>query len=204
MLRNFQNQDWPSKELLIADDGQDSVADLCEGLPNVRYFRVPTSTIGAKKNFLCSMAQGEVMSTFDDDDFYARGYLTRHVDSLRRYDVACTGFYEAPFVNRQTGQAFIYRNNIHYCIGATITFTKGLWKCHPFQDLSLAEDNTFLRSIGDVYRFTHHDGLFIATDHGRNTSPRDYERSDSFDGAALLEQIGHVAKPKNARKAKAK
>src|SRR5262249_46735518 len=37
----FQSQDWPHRELVVVDDGSDPVGDLCEGVPGVRYIRVP-------------------------------------------------------------------------------------------------------------------------------------------------------------------
>jgi glycosyltransferase involved in cell wall biosynthesis len=60
-------------EWLIFDDGTDKVADLFEksGLKNIRYFSEDTKlNIGAKRNKLNAMAQGEIVVCMDDDDYY--------------------------------------------------------------------------------------------------------------------------------------
>lgn len=197
LLKNFADQTWQSKELLIADDGDDSVADLCSGIPNLRYIRLKEPlTIGAKRNILCEVAQGEIVAHFDDDDWYSPGYIEHHVGTLRRHDVAVTGLYDAPFVNRMTGRAFHYKNSKDYAIGATLCFQRRYWLTHRFQDVNIAEDNLFLRTVQcGEYVFTAGNKLFVGTDHGHNTSPRDYKRSDAFDGSELLSLIGQT-KPK--------
>ncbi len=191
-IENFHRQTWENKELIVVDDGRDPVEDLCQNQPNVRYIRLPeVLSIGAKRNICCEAAKGEIIAHFDDDDWYGPGYLTHQVSTIRQNDVIATGLHTAPFVNRKTRRAFIYRNHPDYCIGATITFRKAHWMTNRFQDWQIAEDNQFVQTLDPGhYLFTDHNGHFIATDHGSNTSPRDYQREDSFDGKDLLAIIG--------------
>jgi glycosyltransferase involved in cell wall biosynthesis len=48
-IQYFLRQDYPEKELVILDDGEDSVADLIPADPRIRYLReTRRRTIGAK------------------------------------------------------------------------------------------------------------------------------------------------------------
>jgi glycosyltransferase involved in cell wall biosynthesis len=63
-------------EWIILDDGNESAEALfCEaefdGIPNIRYHREHTKmTIGAKRNKLNSLAKGNIIVAWDDDDYY--------------------------------------------------------------------------------------------------------------------------------------
>ena len=77
-IRYFLAQDYPNKELLILDDGDDSVADLLPDHPQVRYMREPKGrTLGVKRNRLCELAQGDIIAHWDDDDWHAP-FLSTH------------------------------------------------------------------------------------------------------------------------------
>ena len=81
-LTCFRSQTYPNKELVVVDDGSDSVGDLLSGLRDVHYVRVPRRmTIGAKRNLGCREGRGEIIAQWDDDDWYApnrwRGKLPR-------------------------------------------------------------------------------------------------------------------------------
>src|SRR5262249_26026992 len=49
-LQHYIEQDYPNRELIVVDDGEESVEDLVENLPGIRYFRCNRTSIGVKRN----------------------------------------------------------------------------------------------------------------------------------------------------------
>lgn len=85
LLRCFRRQDYPMSrmELVVLDDGEDSVEDLCLGQPGVRYIRLPEKTIlGRKRNLLAEYAKGDILVHMDDDDYYPPRRVSHAVSTL--------------------------------------------------------------------------------------------------------------------------
>src|SRR5581483_6186815 len=71
-IRHFLAQGHPRRELVIVDDGADSVADLVPADTRIRYLRLSArATVGKKRNLACAAAAGEIIVHFDDDDWSA-------------------------------------------------------------------------------------------------------------------------------------
>src|SRR5258708_4948225 len=82
-VRYFLAQDYPEKELVIVDDGTDSVADLVPKNAQIRYFRQETKqALGSKRNFACEQARGDIIAHWDDDDWSAPWRLRYQVEQL--------------------------------------------------------------------------------------------------------------------------
>jgi glycosyltransferase involved in cell wall biosynthesis len=80
----FLEQDYPQKELVIVDDGADSVRGLVPNDRRIRYFRTETrKLVGAKRNFACREVRGEVIVHWDDDDWSASWRLSYQVEQLQ-------------------------------------------------------------------------------------------------------------------------
>lgn len=90
LWRNFCEQDYDSKELIVIETGEDGPSPFFHEKQKTdnrlfyRYFRVPENqwSIGLKRNLACYFAAGEVISHFDDDDLYAPCYLSVMVGCL--------------------------------------------------------------------------------------------------------------------------
>ena len=72
-IQLFLRQDYPNRELIVIDDGDDPV-----GRPRARTTPASATavcparrTIGAKRNLACEQARGEIIAHWDDDDWYA-------------------------------------------------------------------------------------------------------------------------------------
>jgi glycosyltransferase involved in cell wall biosynthesis len=83
----FLRQDYPARELIVLDDGDDAIEDLTRGDERIRYVRLPgRSTVGAKRNLGCRLAAGEFVAQWDDDDWMGYNRLSAQVSELTAAD----------------------------------------------------------------------------------------------------------------------
>lgn len=79
----FQRQDYPTRELIIVDDGEDNLERRLPMDPRIRYVRMPRGTsIGAKRDRACELARGNIVAHWDDDDCYSPERLSSQVAPL--------------------------------------------------------------------------------------------------------------------------
>lgn len=175
-IQQFLNQDYPYKELIIADDGNDSIAHLVPNHPEIKYFRIEERmTIGAKRNFCCEKAIGEVIIHWDDDDWYASDWLKYQMFTLQSSKADICGLSELYFYNPKTREAWKYKypkENRVWAAGATLAYKKSVWKKHPFQDINIGEDNAFVWQLGVNLKTHAYEKGFVATVHSENTSAK--------------------------------
>src|ERR1039458_4443368 len=87
MLECFLSQTFTDSELIIVDDGTDSIADLIPDNPRIKHIRLEPKqrlSTGAKRNIACEQAQGEFIVHFDDDDWSAPGRIAHQTSELER------------------------------------------------------------------------------------------------------------------------
>src|SRR4051812_23464981 len=85
----FAEQTHADRELLVLDDSP-APSRFFTGLGDarVRYIHAAErQTIGEKRNRLVAMATGDVIASFDDDDYYAPGYLAAMLEALGDADL---------------------------------------------------------------------------------------------------------------------
>jgi glycosyltransferase involved in cell wall biosynthesis len=135
LYRNFAEQTHADRELLVHDDSPEP-SPFFSALrdPRVRYVHAAGQrvTIGTKRNQLIERATGELIAFFDDDDFYAPGYLEAMAASLGDADlVKLSGW----FALSVPDDAFFFWDTaqhqpLHYKVGeGAITFvTSGQFK----------------------------------------------------------------------------
>src|SRR5262245_25074165 len=87
----FLRQDYEPRELLVLDDGLESIADLLPRDPRIRYVRLARRhTLGEARNAGCELAAGELIAHWDDDDWHAPHRLSAQVHELTGRDAdAC-------------------------------------------------------------------------------------------------------------------
>jgi glycosyltransferase involved in cell wall biosynthesis len=197
-LRYWAAQTYPLVELILVDTGKVSVAESLsenelhadfwrdfQGIavrhPRVvRVVRAENVSIGKARNIGCELANGELIATFDDDDWYRDDRLVQQVgfwQVLRQeegepFDVV--GATRALAYEPATRRAceFGLPNSL---VGPSLLFTRATWKKVPFREVSRAEEIYFCqgRAVGCM-------GLvdwMIYMRHGGNVTTHDMENS---------------------------
>lgn len=178
-LQLFLSQDYPNRELIIIDDGQDAIGDLADGLPNIRYVRLPgRASIGAKRNLACEEAQGQIIAHWDDDDWYSSDRLRYQVAPILAGKADITGLVNSFVLQLPAGQFWtinpqlhqqLFRGDVH---GGTLVYRKELWSQGlRYPEVNLAEDAYLLHHAvrkGKRLLQLANPGVFIYVRHGTN------------------------------------
>jgi glycosyltransferase involved in cell wall biosynthesis len=175
-IANFQRQSYRNKELVIVDDGFDSIADLIPHDPLIRYHRLNSRcSIGAKRNFACRHSSGKIIVHWDDDDWMSPDWLDSQVTTLTRKNADVCGldkvFFHAPELRR--AWKYVYDGKRPWVCGGTLCYTKAFWERNHFPDINIGEDNAFVWStLEKNLAINNNSELYVATIHGGNTSPK--------------------------------
>jgi hypothetical protein len=175
-IEQFLAQDHPRRELVVVDDGADAVDDLIPPDPRIRYHRVERqATLGAKRNLACSLARGELLAHWDDDDWMPPHRLSTQVSALAARPAAgACGLAQVRFFDPVAGRAWEYRwpeRARPWLAGGTLMFRRAAWERRPFPQLNEGEDTRWVWALpaGAVAAIPD-PGLYAALVHGGNTS----------------------------------
>ena len=173
----FLRQDYPHKELVILDDGVDSVADLIPDDPRVRYQRAARKQpLGAKRNACVELARGDLIMHWDDDDWHAPRRIACQVAALLAAGGEVCGLRQMLFHTIAGGATWLYDYPAHrrpWLAGGSLLYTRDFWCRAPFAHLQAGEDTRFvwsrdLRRAVVVPDYT----IYVALIHPGNTSPK--------------------------------
>jgi glycosyltransferase involved in cell wall biosynthesis len=176
-IQNFMQQDYPNRELIILDDGQDNVADVVTTDPRVKYMRLPQrQALGAKRNYCVRASQGPLIMHWDDDDWAAPHRIRYQVEAMQRERAEVCGLRQMLFHNLADQQTWLYsypQTQRTWLIGGSLLYTRDFWNRSPFPSVQVGEDARFLWSrtspklaVLPDYRF------YVAMIHSANTSPK--------------------------------
>jgi cellulose synthase/poly-beta-1,6-N-acetylglucosamine synthase-like glycosyltransferase len=179
-IRYFDRQSWPSKELLILDDGTEALEPDLPCDPRIRYVRTPRGlSIGAKRNQACALAAGEVVMFWDDDDWFGPDRITRQAAPLLAGEAEVSALRNSFFLDLQEGSFWqaseaqhrrMFQLDVH---GGTVAFQRKLFeRGHRFPNTSLAEDAAFLTAAvrrGARLATIPAEDLYVYVRHGANT-----------------------------------
>ena len=173
----FLSQDWPEKELVIVDDGADVIRDLVPDDPRIRYFRQEQKqAVGAKRNFACRQARGEVIVHWDDDDWSAPWRLRYQVEQLLAVEADISGLDHVLFYAPGEAKAWEYlypTGQRRWVYGASLCYTKAFWQAHPFPEVRVGEDTRFVWADARAKIHVLEDPRFlVALIHRNNVSPK--------------------------------
>jgi len=175
----FRRQDYPARELLILDDGEDSVADLVPGVANVRYVRLDHRLVlGGKRNRACELAHGEIIVHWDDDDWHAPNRISYQVEQLWAHGATVSGPSRVLYFDPVMAKAWLYDHGFttgrrSWVSGNALCYLKRHWHENRFPECQVGEDEGFLRSRhgGDLLVLRDH-RFIVGLVHARNTSPK--------------------------------
>lgn len=174
----FLSQDHPDKELIIVDDGSDRVEDIIPCHPQIRYITVADRLrLGSKRNLACSIAQGEVIVHWDDDDWHAPWRISYQLASMHRGGFDLCGADRVLFVDAANAKAWEYVHPrtaaMTWLCGTTLCYRKAFWAAHKFPDIHQGEDSRFVFSARGARVGTLCDNRFcVARIHAENSCPK--------------------------------
>lgn len=175
-IRCFQQQDWPDRELIVLDDGEDAVADLIPDDPRIRYVRADGPLrMGAKFNALVRLAQGELLHFWDDDDWQAPRALRVLHEGQRCTGAEFVGLCEMIFHEIGTADTWVWHYPVgpKYLIGGSALWTRHAWQQRPFDEtLTKDADYAFFVDRPQQLRLLDDWTWYVATIHPGNTTPR--------------------------------
>ncbi len=176
-IQYFLRQDYPNRELIVVDDGQDTVMDLMPSDPRIRYMRPNGKhTIGAKRNLACREAAGEIIVHWDDDDWMAPWRLRYQVESLIGGGVDICGLDKILYFDPDSGRSWQYiypEGSKPWVAGNTLCYTKAYWRDNPFPNINVGEDTRFVWRLRSNKLLPLQDTtLLVALIHPGNISPK--------------------------------
>lgn len=162
MLKSFLSQTVTDSELIIVDDGLESIADLLSDNPRIRYTRLNNCSdkapafyggspagrlsIGSKRNLCCALARGEFILHFDDDDWSAPGRIEHQINHLKRMNAQVLSYHGTLYLNMGTKRLYLFDPRGLCPNGATFCYRRSFWEQHRFEDQQLGEDTTFFNA----------------------------------------------------------
>jgi len=156
ILRNYRNQDYERKELIIVlnndrikrEDYQRR-ARVCR---DVSVYQVPERiSLGQCLNCGIQKTRYPLIAKFDDDDYYSPQYLTEQVKALHRTGSDIVGKH-ACLVYLEDSRKLLIRSpwernkRVEFVQGGTILFHRRVLKKVWFPDRSVGEDVGFLKA----------------------------------------------------------
>jgi len=178
-IRYFLRQDYPDRELIVVDDGDDAVTDLIPDDPRIRYRRLDRRlSIGAKRNIACRMSRGDLIAHWDDDDWMAPSRLGVQVAGLLDSDASACGLHDLLYYSIDAGRAWLYRYDTPerpWLAGGTLLYRRTVWQEHPFQEIDIGEDAAWVRSIsGGKLLAIDNAEFYVALIHSGNTATKNH------------------------------
>ena len=176
-IRHFLGQDYPERELIILDDGLDTIQDLVPEDARIKYVHLDgRSSVGMKRNLGCQHAEGELIAHWDDDDWIAPWRLSYQVGELMKSDADICGLANVYFWEPTRDHLWEYAyppDETPWVAGGTMLYRRSFWRRCPFADISVGEDNLFVwgQPLEKVLRLEDCK-YYVATMHAQNTSPK--------------------------------
>lgn len=169
----FVNQTFIGAELVILDNGTDNTESLIPQHPRIRYIRQPGPrlTTGAIRNVICSLAQGDVLIHWDDDDYSAPERIAVQLEQMKTSGKPFVGFHSISYWHTATRLAYQYRGTRPYACGTSQCYRKDYWQNNPFPTVQVGEDSGFSSKAKSMGLLESFDGtqIIVARAHDNNT-----------------------------------
>lgn len=172
-LRTFSQRTYREAELIVVDDGDVPVGDLCAGMDDVRYLRLKERIpAGTKMNLGIEAARGDILQKLDDDDYYGSDFLATASARLLASDHPRAMAAWCCFAVLIAGEPGIFYSGHGWQAGGTLCFRRALWEQHRFRETFEANpsfDSLFIRDTqAEILRVCAPDQYMLVR-HGGNT-----------------------------------
>jgi len=166
---NIRSQSYPFiKEVIVADDGEDSERLVLDVPFTVLYYKVPRMPIGEKRNFLISKATGDYLAHFDTDDIYHRNHLSTSIFNLIKSGKGLSGSSDMIMLDTATNKTYKQRCiNMDMLNEATMVYTRKYADANKFSNTMSSEGISFCK-IADIVE-TRIEDIMVCLCHKTNT-----------------------------------
>lgn len=175
-IEYFLRQDYPNRELIVLDDGNDPVVDLIPDDRAIHYRRLEGRlAVGTKRNLACEAALGTIIAHWDDDDWYAPSRLTDQVDTLIATEADVCGLARLVYYDPDRAKAWVYSypsDEPQWLGGGTLCYRRAYWEAHPFADVDTGEDALFVWNAAARVVAMPGRTFYVGTVHPDNVSPK--------------------------------
>ena len=174
-IHYFLNQDYPNRELIIVDDGEDKIADLVPLDERIRYVALDVrQNLGAKRNLACDLARGSIIIHWDDDDWSAPRRVRYQQSVLDQQHAELGVISRTYYLQPELGAAWLHAYPLTIRAnrtGGTLCYRRTLWERNSFPTSFVGADWQFFQRAHDAPFVIMPDATFyIALVHGTNTS----------------------------------
>lgn len=178
---SFLCQAYPAEKIewVIVDDGKDAIKDLITDLPYVKYRLVDEPmTIGAKRNLAAEIASHDILIHMDDDDVYPNhSILTRVAMMMMSPQKSCVFSTTIPCYALTEHKSFMNVPPLtlpwsQRVSEATMGYTREFWKERPFESVSVAEADTFIRGREEACRELSPQDIIVSLCHPKQSTSR--------------------------------
>ena len=172
-IRYFLQQDYKNKELVIVDDGTNSIQDLVPADKQIRYIRTThTRTSGEKTNFCVRESRGSLIMQWDDDDWMAPHRISYQVQELLAHDADICGLQQILYCEVFTGKCWLYKYPAKawpWLAGNSWLYKKKYWEQQQFPDVQGAYDTHYMFSRKmENYTVLKDHTFYVAAIHASN------------------------------------
>jgi len=178
LIHQFNYQTYPQNymELIILDDSLETNLDIIPKQLNIKYTHLSEKLIlGKKRNLINSMATGDIIVCFDDDDYYSPERVSHAVVKLQqsKCQIAASSIIHIyyPKLNEiyQFGPYAPYHGT-----NGTMAYTKEYLKTHRYlDDKTQAEEAHFTNNFSEPLVQLDPHKVILCIAHGKNTVDKD-------------------------------
>jgi len=178
LIDQFNYQTYPQEymELIIVDDSPDSNQDIIPHQLNIKYTYLPEKIkLGKKRNMLNSLATGDIIVCFDDDDYYSPERVAHAVQTIQESKVELVGstIIHIYYTNLQQIYQFGPYSQNHATNG-TMAYTKKYTENHSYiDDKDMGEESHFTNNFSEPLAQLNPQKVMLCIAHGNNTVDKD-------------------------------
>ncbi len=204
VLRNYWNQVWPEKELVIILNHDDMDVDIWRRMArNDRtisiYQRSQTESLGRCLNFAVDKTKFDYIAFFDDDDYYAPQYISNMMPAFQQTNAHIVGK-KTHFIYFERFRALYLRfpnqenTYVNWVCGGKKIVKRSVFKKVMFRDISNNEDFRFCKDCREqgfkIYSTDPYDLVYIRR---ANTNSHTWKKPDE----KVLKQCIFIAYTRN-------